>query len=134
MQWFLVLLEFDFTIVVKKGITHQQVDHLSRLMHGEEPKGILDDLPSAYLFNVKMVPKWSKDIMFMLTKGTLCLSRLVDANLSFIKKSQHYYMIHDRLYQGGQNLILRPCIDNNKEITYMKCTHVAIGNVQLSLA
>ena len=51
-RWFLILLEFDFTIVVKKGITHQRVDHLSRLINGEAPIGVNDDLPDAYLFNV----------------------------------------------------------------------------------
>ena len=71
-QWFLiVLLEFDFTVVVKKGITHQWVDHLSRLINGEDPMGFPDDLPDAYLFfNVEMVPKWSKDIVCMFTVGS----------------------------------------------------------------
>ena len=54
-RWFLILLEFDFTVVVKKGITHQRADHLSRLLHGEAPDGILDDLPNAYLFIIKMI-------------------------------------------------------------------------------
>ena len=42
-RWFLILLEFDFTVVVKKGVTHQRADHLSRLM-GEGQQGILNDL------------------------------------------------------------------------------------------
>ena len=28
-RWFLSLLEFDFTMVVKKGVIHQRADHLS---------------------------------------------------------------------------------------------------------
>ena len=28
-RWFLILLEFDFIVVVKKGTTHQRADHLS---------------------------------------------------------------------------------------------------------
>ena len=56
-RWFLILLEFDFTVVVKKGITHQRADHLSRLINGETPVEVSDDLPDAYLFNVEMVPK-----------------------------------------------------------------------------
>ena len=39
-RWFLILLEFDFIVVVKKDITHQRADHLSRLLHGEAPNGI----------------------------------------------------------------------------------------------
>ena len=70
-QWFLILLEFDFTIVVKKGITHQRADHLSKLINGEALVEIPDDFLDAYLFNVEMVPKWSKDIVPMLTVGNL---------------------------------------------------------------
>ena len=72
-RWFLILLEFDFTVVVKKGITHQRVDHLSRLIHGEAPDGIPDDLPDAYLFNIEMIPEWSVQIVPMLTSRTLRL-------------------------------------------------------------
>ena len=43
-RWFLILLEFDFTIVVKKRITHHRADHLARLLHGEAPNGIPNDL------------------------------------------------------------------------------------------
>ena len=43
-RWFLILLEFDFTVVVKKGVTHQKANHLSRLIMGEGKQGILDDL------------------------------------------------------------------------------------------
>ena len=73
-RWFLILLEFDFTVVVKKGITHQRVDHLSRLLHREAPDGILDDLPDAYLFNVEMICAWSVRFALMLTSRTLRLS------------------------------------------------------------
>ena len=56
-RWFIILLEFDFTVVVKKGTTHQRDDHLSHLTSGEAPKGIEDDLPDAYLFNIEMISK-----------------------------------------------------------------------------
>ena len=58
-KWFHILLEFDFIVVIKKGITHQRVDHLSRLLHGESLDGIPDDLPDAYLFNIEMILEWS---------------------------------------------------------------------------
>ena len=48
-RWFLILLEFDFIVVLKKGITHQRVDHLSTLLHGEAPDGIPYDLPKRLL-------------------------------------------------------------------------------------
>ena len=70
-RWFIILLEFDFTVVVKKGTTHQRADHLSRLTSGEEPKGIEDDLPDAYLFNIEMIPKWSEKMIPLLTIGQI---------------------------------------------------------------
>ena len=48
---------------------HQRADHLSRLLHGEPPKGIDDDLPDAYLFNIEMIPKWSEQYVPLMTIG-----------------------------------------------------------------
>ena len=68
-RWFIILLEFDFTVVVKKGKTHQRADHLSWLTNGEEPVGVEDDLPDAYLFNIDMVSRWSEELIPLLTIG-----------------------------------------------------------------
>ena len=57
---FLILLEFDFTVVVKQGKTHLRADHLSRLTNREKPEGINDELLDTCLFSIEMVPKWSK--------------------------------------------------------------------------
>ena len=56
-RWFVILLEFDFTIAVKKGSTHQRADHVSCIPNGEKPTGVSDELPYACLFQVEMVPK-----------------------------------------------------------------------------
>ena len=133
-RWFLILLEFDFTVVVKKGITHHRADHLSRLINGEKPTGVPDDLLDAYLFNVEMIPKWSKDVVPMLTMGTLQLSPSKDVNLALVEHSQHYSMIAGRLYKGGKDLILQLCIDKEEAATYMEYAHIAVGNLHLSPA
>ena len=49
-RWFLILLKFDFIMVVKQGKTHLRADHLSWMIHEEKPMGIDDDLPKTYLF------------------------------------------------------------------------------------
>ena len=49
--------------------------------------GVPDDLPFAYLFNVEMVPKWSKDIVPLLIVGNLQPSTSIKAHLSFIEQS-----------------------------------------------
>ena len=64
-------MEFDFTIVVKQGKMHLRADHLSCMIHGEQPAGVKYDLPDAYLFSVEMVPRWSEDIVSLMTIGAL---------------------------------------------------------------
>ena len=95
--------------------------------------GVPNDLPEAYLFNVKMVPKWCKDIVPMLTVGNLQLSTSKEANLSYIEKSQHYTMVSGRLYRKDNgDPIMRLCIDTDVVVPYLECAHVAIGNIHLS--
>ena len=53
----MILLEFDFTVVVKKGSTHQRANYVSRIVNGEHPIGVFDELPDACLFQIEMVPK-----------------------------------------------------------------------------
>ena len=76
-RWFIILLEFYFTLVVKKGKIHQRVDHLSCLIHGEKPTRVEDDLPNAYLFNVEMIPRWSEELVPLLTIMILKLASFV---------------------------------------------------------
>ena len=89
-RWFLILLDFDFTVVVKKGITHQRIDHLSWLTHGEPPIGVDDDLLDAYLFNIEMVPKWSEQWIPLLSIPQIEIPRTI---------SEH----KDRIFLGEEN-------------------------------
>ena len=51
-RWFLILMEFDFTIVVRKGRTHVLTHHMSRIPNGEDPIGVYDELPDAPHFSL----------------------------------------------------------------------------------
>ena len=68
-RWFLILLELDFIMVVKKGKTHLRVDHLSRLTNGEKPERINDKLLETYLFTIEMVPKWFEETVSLMSIG-----------------------------------------------------------------
>ena len=92
-RWFVILLEFDFIVVVKKGTTHQRADHLSRLTNAEKAIGVDDDLPDAYLFNIKMVPQWSKNLVPFLTLGKLHLSKSLEGNLSHIEQTRDFLIL-----------------------------------------
>ena len=47
--------------------------------------GIPNDLLDSYLFNVEMAPRWSKDIVPMLTIGNIYLYTSKEASLAFIQ-------------------------------------------------
>ena len=38
-RWLLILMEFDFTVAVRKGRTHVLADHMSQIPNGEKPIG-----------------------------------------------------------------------------------------------
>ena len=48
---------------------HVRADHLSRKITGEDPTGVEDDLPDAYLFNIEIIPRWSEEIVQLITLG-----------------------------------------------------------------
>ena len=68
-HWFLILMEFDFTVAVKKGRTHVLTDHMSRIPNGEALTGVDDDLPDAPLFLIDLVPEWAEEICHYFTNG-----------------------------------------------------------------
>ena len=46
----MILLEFDFTIAVKLGRSHERADHLSCITNREAHTGVDDDLLDTTLF------------------------------------------------------------------------------------
>ena len=68
-RWLLILMEFDFTIIVRKGRTHVLADHMFQIPNGEKPICVDDDLPDAPLFLVDLVPEWAEEICHYLTNG-----------------------------------------------------------------
>ena len=80
-----------------------------------------------------LMSKWSKDIVPMLTIGNIQLSTSKEANLSYVEQSQHYAMVSSRLYRKeDRDPIMRLCIDKEATVPYLKCAHVALGNMHLS--
>ncbi|MCO5612594.1 hypothetical protein L7F22_066862 [Adiantum nelumboides] len=94
-------------------------------MHGEAPMGIDDDLPDAYLFNIDMVPKWSEEVICLLTIGSLYLTK----QPSIIGASRSLIMLARRLYKQGTNQILRLCIEVHEQDLYLSQSHVQTTSI-----
>ena len=91
LRCFIILLEFDFTVAVKKGSTHQCVDHFSRIIFGENPTGVNDELLDASVFRVKLVPKWSEKVIHLLTTGSLThTGDTIQEKIEFLEACGHF--------------------------------------------
>ena len=106
-RWFVILLEFDFTVAVKKGSTHQRADHLSRITSGEAPTGVDDDIPDATLFQVETAPYWARPIVTFLSTGFVFDSSSFPSKLALVEESKEYQLISGRLYKLCPDEILR---------------------------
>ena len=106
MRWLIILLEFDFIVVVKKGTTHQKIDHLRCLTHGEAPTRVEDDLPDAYLLNIKMIPKGSEDYVPLLTIGQMDIHVPLREKQALIQMTTPFVMLVGRMYHTRHDKIL----------------------------
>ena len=68
-RWLLLLQEFDFSIVVRKGKQHYMANHLSRIRTREPPEGVNDEIPYATLFKVDHCPEWYPGLVEYLMSG-----------------------------------------------------------------
>ena len=108
-RWFVILLEFDFTVAVKPGRSHQRADHLSRITSGEAPTGVDDDLPDAALFLVEIAPRWSKRILEVLSIDAQWQENDMPTSIALLEESTHYSLLSRRLYRQGSDHVLWLC-------------------------
>ena len=107
-RWFVILLEFDFIVVVKKGSTHQRADHVSRIPNGEHLIGVSDEQLDACLFQMEMVTKWSECLVHFLTTGdTIELGETCEEKVDFMQACSNFQMIAGQLYHLCQDGVFR---------------------------
>ena len=68
-RWFLLLQEFDITIVDKPGKDNVVADFLSRMDNNDEFTPIEDSFPDEHIFAVSTRPPWYADISNYLATG-----------------------------------------------------------------
>ena len=70
-QWFLLLQEFNITIVDQPCRENLVLDFLSRIQHDDDAKPIDDTFPDEHLFVVYVQTPWFADIANYLSTGKL---------------------------------------------------------------
>ena len=99
-------MEFDFTVVVKPGCSHQRADHLSKITNGETPIGVSDDLPNATLFMVETAPRWSEGILEVLSITTFWPKEGMARTISKLEELEQYVLLSGCLYRYGPDKVL----------------------------
>jgi hypothetical protein len=69
-RWLLLFQEFDFEVIVNPGKLNAGLDHLSRVMNGEEPTNLEDKFPYTQLFSIQIINEYFIDIIQYLSTGT----------------------------------------------------------------
>ena len=102
------------------------------MTHGEEPLGIDDDLPDAYLFNIKMVPTWSEEFIPLLTIGQWNTPGTLKKKKDMIQRIIPFVMIAGRMYRKGTDGILRLCIEPEEQYFYLRHAHETVGGIHMA--
>ena len=94
--------------------------------------GVEDDLRDAYLFNIKMVPRWSEDLIPLLTIGQLNIPKPLQERQIMVQKSSPFVMLAGQMYNKGQDGVLRLCIEPEEKPYYLKMAHETIGGIHMA--
>ena len=118
----LILLEFDFIVVVCPRKKHLMADHMSRIPNGEPLTRIEDDLVDVTLFLVDYsISQWSEHIIDVLTNGLTNVQQLGrQKDQQIIKECADYQLISSQLYKRGKDEILRHCPREDKTLHVME--------------
>ena len=125
-RWFVILLEFDFTVAITKASTHQSANNVSRIPNGEHPIGVSDELLDACLFQIEMVPKWSERLVHFLTvEDTIELGETCEEKADFMQACSNFQMIARQLYHLCQDGVLRLVVCPNDYPMILHQAHVS---------
>ena len=128
-RWFVTLLEFDFTIAIKPGRSHQRANHLSRITNGEAPTCVDDDLPDATLFQIDIAPRWAEPILEVLSVTAEWAPKDAQTTLNQLRESDRYTIISGQLYRQGSDNVLKLCVEPEDHREIMEDAHISLGGI-----
>lgn len=131
-RWFVILLEFDFTVCAKPGRSHQRADHLSRITSGEAPTGVDDDLPDATLFVIEIAPRWAEPILDILSYGVSWEGQDKEETVARLEQAENYSLVSGRLYRQGSDQVLRLCPEPEEYTEIMADSHEGLCGIHAS--
>lgn len=108
-RW-LLLQEFNITIIHRPEKENIIVDFLSRINHGREMSPLNDDFQDKHLLSLATKPPWYANLANYLTTGKLPQHLSSREKQRIVKISANYSWIEGDLFCIGPNLIIRRCV------------------------
>jgi hypothetical protein len=127
-HWILLLQEFDVEIRDKKGVENVVADHLSRMNHGQDDKGPIEDkMRDDHLYRVLDKDTWMVDIIRAIRK--MPLDHLEkNSQQKVISESKKYFWDAPSLFKLGNDGVMRRFVPREERLEILrKCYSAEYG-------
>ncbi|XP_061993642.1 uncharacterized protein LOC133711554 [Rosa rugosa] len=122
-RWILLLQEFDVEIKDKKGSENVVADHLSRLVHAEDPLPLVETFPDEQLFGLQVSEPWYADIVNYIVSRKIpdTMSR---AHRDRLKKTVKQYVWDEPyLWKYCSDQLIRRCVPEHEHNAILSFCH-----------
>jgi hypothetical protein len=109
-RWFLLLQEFNITILDRPGKENLVVDFISCIKNEDDDIPVDDSFPVVYLFSLSINTPWFADIENHLATRKLPSHFSPHEKCRIITQSDNYSWVAHDLFPTGPDLIIRRCV------------------------
>ena len=122
-RWMLLLQEFDMEIRDKRGCENVVADHLSRLVHEEDPLPIPEAFPDEQLLTIEVSEPWYADIVNYIVSKQVP-STITRHQCNKLKKMARFYVWDDPyLWKYSPDQIIRRCVHDSEFNSILNFCH-----------
>ncbi|CAM6093914.1 unnamed protein product [Calypogeia fissa] len=122
-RWVLLLKEYDFSVEVRPGKHHENVDFLSRISGPENEAPLNDRFPNEDLFHVELEDSLYGDIIRLLSQGLLPEGLNREQQAVFLHKVGPYTIKEGVLYKQTPDQRLKRCLEKHEIQTVIQAMH-----------
>ncbi len=123
-RWFLLLQEFDVTILDMPGRENAVADFLSRLHQPDNEPILIDDtFPDEHLFSISAKSPWYADIANYLVRCKLPPHFSPREHRKLVVLSEQYTCINGLLFQTDIDNIMRRCLPEEDVFDILRACH-----------
>ncbi|KAL3694641.1 hypothetical protein R1sor_008292 [Riccia sorocarpa] len=113
-RWILLLQEFNYKVMTKKGSTHENADYLSRLHTQDIEEPLNDDFPDEELFQMSSFESSRYYDIYRFLQTMECPEDFDAEKRVFIRKAGPFEIKQGVLFKMGSDEVLRRCLEEHE--------------------